>query len=208
MQARTFQTYQEQLENLAMPAGKRKVMLAAIRLFSEQSFYATSTAQIASEAQVSQATIFKYFKTKDDLLLGVCEPLVDLVGKPFLEHLKECPDTASMVHFLVQDRFAFVTANSDLIKIIFQEVQTSSQIRQQLFLNFQPLLPELIGLFKEILQKDGYLIKDIKDDALLRNILSPLVIYVLQRYFLGIATDNEADDLKFIELQIMKLLTK
>ena len=207
MQEKTFQTYQEQIEQLPMPAGKRKVMLAAIALFSKQGFHATSTAQIAAEAQVSQATIFKYFNTKDDLLLRVCEPLVNLVGKPFLEGLKDCPDTASMVHFLVQDRFSFVAANSDLLKIIFQELQTSVSVRQQLFQNIRPLIPEIVTILRTTLKKEGYVNQAWSDIILLRTILSPLFTYIVQRYFLGIDSEHEADDLQVIESQILTLLT-
>ncbi len=53
-----------------MPAGKRKTILAAMTLFAQQGFHGTSTMQVAEVAKVSQATVFKYFKTKEDLLLG------------------------------------------------------------------------------------------------------------------------------------------
>lgn len=202
-----FPTYQEQLDQLAIPAGKRKVMLAAIALFSKQGFHATSTAQIAAEAEVSQATIFKHFKTKDDLLLGVCEPLIDLVGRPFLDGLKACPDTTSLVHFFVQDRFAFVAANSDLLKIIFQELQTSEVIRQQLFQSVHPLLPELTAIVTNILEKDGIFSPKWSQVTLLRTFMAPLFTYVVQRFFIGMPSDQEVEELGLIEQQILASLS-
>lgn len=50
--------------------------LAAIELFSQQGFDGTSTAQIAEKAGVSQATIFRYYKTKEDLLNAAIEPII------------------------------------------------------------------------------------------------------------------------------------
>ena len=41
-----------------------------MRLFAEQGFEATTIAQIAREAEVSQRTLFRYFGTKEDLIGG------------------------------------------------------------------------------------------------------------------------------------------
>ena len=45
-----------------------KIDEAAVMLFAEKGFANTSTKDIASKAGVAEGTIFKHFKTKDDLL--------------------------------------------------------------------------------------------------------------------------------------------
>ena len=45
--------YKEWLEHHQMPAGKKKTLVAAIELFSQQGYNGTSTAQIAEKAGVS-----------------------------------------------------------------------------------------------------------------------------------------------------------
>lgn len=60
----------------SFPRGQKKTLLAAIELFSQQGFDGTSTAQIAEKAGVSQATIFRYYKTKEDLLNAAIEPII------------------------------------------------------------------------------------------------------------------------------------
>ena len=71
--------YQDWLEHHKMPAGKKKTLVAAIELFSQQGYNGTSTAQIAEKAGISQATIFKYFKTKSDLLSEIMQPMISKV---------------------------------------------------------------------------------------------------------------------------------
>ena len=62
----------------ARPAGLRERKKArtraairehALRLFREQGYYATTIEQIADAAEVSSATFFRYFPTKEDVVL-------------------------------------------------------------------------------------------------------------------------------------------
>ncbi|MFJ9082529.1 TetR/AcrR family transcriptional regulator [Streptomyces sp. NPDC102384] len=48
----------------------KEILETALRLFTEQGYDETTTAQIAREAGVSQRTLFRYFGTKEDLLGG------------------------------------------------------------------------------------------------------------------------------------------
>jgi AcrR family transcriptional regulator len=41
----------------------------ALRLFREQGYHATTVAQIAEAAEVSEATFYRYFRTKEDVVL-------------------------------------------------------------------------------------------------------------------------------------------
>jgi AcrR family transcriptional regulator len=53
----------------------REISDAALRLFADQGFEATTIAQIAREAGVSQRTLFRYFGTKEDLVFGARQDL-------------------------------------------------------------------------------------------------------------------------------------
>ncbi|GAA4415725.1 TetR family transcriptional regulator [Georgenia halophila] len=69
-------------------AGVRsEVVETAMRLFAEQGFEATTIGQIVEEAGVSRRSFFRYFGTKEDILLG------DLMerGAKIAEALRERP---------------------------------------------------------------------------------------------------------------------
>ena len=51
--------YEEQLANAKMPAGKKKVLTTALKLFANNGFHATTTAKIAKQAGVSEGMISK-----------------------------------------------------------------------------------------------------------------------------------------------------
>ena len=66
-----LEDYEEILGNKKLTNGQEKALLSAINLFAKQGYDATSTAQIAKNAGISEATIFKYYSTKEKLLLEI-----------------------------------------------------------------------------------------------------------------------------------------
>ncbi|RRB10551.1 TetR/AcrR family transcriptional regulator [Larkinella knui] len=48
-----------------------KILATALRLFVASGFHGTPTSKIASEAGVSNGTLFHYFKTKDELVVAL-----------------------------------------------------------------------------------------------------------------------------------------
>ncbi len=47
---------------------KQSILDASLRLFVENGFHGTSTAEIAKTAGVATGTLFHYFKTKEELI--------------------------------------------------------------------------------------------------------------------------------------------
>lgn len=52
---------------------KKKILKSAIELVADKGYASTSTREIAKNAGVSEATIFKYYKNKDQLLKKNCK---------------------------------------------------------------------------------------------------------------------------------------
>lgn len=54
---------------------KDRIMDAALRIFAEKSFQEATISEISKEAGVSEATIYEYFGTKEDLLFAIPEKI-------------------------------------------------------------------------------------------------------------------------------------
>jgi TetR/AcrR family transcriptional regulator, fatty acid metabolism regulator protein len=54
---------------------KDRIMDAALRIFAEKGFQNTTISEISKEAGVSEATIYEYFGTKEDLLFAIPEKI-------------------------------------------------------------------------------------------------------------------------------------
>jgi AcrR family transcriptional regulator len=56
-------------------ARKAQILDAAAQVFAEKGFHRTTTREIAEAADVSEGTIYNYFASKDDLLIGIMAQL-------------------------------------------------------------------------------------------------------------------------------------
>lgn len=207
--------YQALLAGKQLPQGQKKTLLAAIELFSQQGFDGTSTAQIAEKAGVSQATIFKYYKTKEDLLNAVVEPVISelcpKIQEDFIREIKanSASSRADLVSFIVFNRFAYIKQNQQVIRIVFQQLLTKqdfSAVIQQAIHDRLQENPDLVRQSLDILleKHPEYTVMD-----LVRIVAGPLAAYFMQRFVFIKFPDREFDedrDLKQITKQILLVL--
>ena len=198
--------YLQILAEEKMPPGKKRVLATAIELFASQGFDGTSTLQIAAQAGVSQATIFKYFKTKEDLLLAILESVIPKIKDEFFSNLLAYEKLQEAVHFLVQDRWTFIKANAPLLKILMQQFLTNQNFKMEFLKNFQGL--EDLEVLQKIKLSDPNFRKDLPLASLIRRMVGPLLTYFYQTQVLGLVSQEEARDLADIEEEILRNLTK
>ena len=194
------------------PPGKKKTIEAAINLFAKQGYHGTSTLQIAKEAGVSQATVFKYFKTKEDLLYSI---IVPIIPKLFLNFLKRTQNTNSLeelISYAVEDRMMFLKENKNTVKIVFSEILTNENLKTQLIDSLKVVFAEIN--FKDILQKhkenNPEINEGLSSAEVIRSFAGPIMTYSAQRFILfeGVPCPTEKHDLQFIKQQIYKNLTR
>ncbi|MGZ7236424.1 TetR/AcrR family transcriptional regulator, partial [Streptococcus pyogenes] len=82
------------------------------------------------------------FKTKSDLLSEIMKPMIPELKKEFLPKLKAYQTLDEAVHFIIKNRFHFLTQNADFIKILIQEVLVNPDFRQTLLTNFKEVAAE------------------------------------------------------------------
>jgi AcrR family transcriptional regulator len=73
------------------PGARERMVVAAVDLFTEQGYDATTVAQIAERAGVTKSTFFRHFSDKRELLVAGQEALSRLLA----EGIAEAPPTAS-----------------------------------------------------------------------------------------------------------------
>ena len=189
------------------PKGKKKIMQAAVDLISTKSYNGTSTLQIAKHAGLSQATLFKYFKTKEDLLTAILHPVVPGLFGRFFEELLALETTEEKVHYLVQNRMAYLKTNRALMKIILQEIFSNKKLRKEQLYIWNTLQDKLLVLHKELIA-DSRVNPEITVPQMIRICIGPLLAYFAQLYIVGDNSDIREEDLNLLEKQILGGLWK
>ncbi|MGT2907325.1 TetR/AcrR family transcriptional regulator [Streptococcus dentiloxodontae] len=192
---------EERLATTKMPAGKRKTLLAAITLFAQHGFHGTSTAQLAQAAGVSQATVFKYFKTKEELLAAVIRPMTEIIGQDFISQLSAFKTKEELIHFIVRDRYAFVKANQNLVKILLQELLTNPKakviLKEQVAKNIDLFMTAIAPLRQN---------PKLSETDFIRRLDAPLVTLVLQEIIFDLPIQDEEKALQQVEKDILRLI--
>ena len=197
--------YEKELNNEKIPAGKKKVLLAALDLFSNQGFHATTTSKIAKAARVSEATIYKYFQSKDDLLKKLLSPLFIELQQDFIGSLSQYQTLDALVTFIVKDRLEFIKTNFDFIKLLLQEILTDPKLLQY----FKDLISketDFINVFNSWKQKFSEIDSSLTPIEIIRIIIGPIGAFALQTDFFNYQGDTTTD-YGLIKKQIIAGLT-
>lgn len=113
---------------------QKRVLIASLTLFSEIGFEKTTSLDIARRAEVSEGTVFSYFKTKEGilntLLLLFFDQVIPETIELFTDQKVLCNDESVTVFFrsMIEDRLNFLTNNRDIIKILFSRCLIGSSL--------------------------------------------------------------------------------
>jgi AcrR family transcriptional regulator len=210
MSAIIFDNYKIWLDEQKIPKGQKKALLAGLDLFAKQGYNGTSTAQIAEKAEISQATIFKYFKTKQDLLVAIIKPVFEnlfpVFRDGFINELSQFTTLEDVVRFFIYNRYQFVVDNEDAIMILISESLTNSDLRQAFFDVANEPGKSVVENVSDILARTGELRPELDFPAVLRTIAGQVLIYFMQHRFIG--QQDEEKDLNLIVEQIIRAIKK
>ena len=160
------------------------VLIASLTLFSEIGFEKTTSLDIARRAEVSEGTVFSYFKTKEGILNALLLLFFDQVIPETIELFTDqkvlCNDESVTVFFrsMIEDRLNFLINNRDIIKILFSRClidsswfeKTESIVQNNIVTPLNPIL-------------DNYKVKgelvNWPNERIIRNLISLMLSYAV-----------------------------
>ena len=202
-----FESFEDYLEEADYPQGKKKIMRSAVDLISTKGYNGTSTLHIAEHAGLSQATLFKYFKTKIDLLTAILHPVIPGLFGSFFEELLSFETTEERVHYLVHNRMTYLKKNRALMKIILHEMFSNNKLRNEQKFIWNTIQDKLQKFHKELLA-DPRVDPDLTIPQMVRICVGPLLAYFSQLYIVGDNGEVREEDLDLLEKQILGGLWK
>jgi AcrR family transcriptional regulator len=86
---------------------KNKISYVALSLFVKRGIKSTTTKEIAKKAGIAEGTIYKHFKSKNDLALELFTSNMDMFREKLLENTSNYTDPKEILKALVQSFFHF-----------------------------------------------------------------------------------------------------
>ncbi|KAI7253695.1 hypothetical protein KC345_g11345 [Hortaea werneckii] len=178
------------------------ILQAAIDIFSDKGFSAAATSEIAQKAGVAEGTIFRYYKTKKDLLLAVVVPTMSRMIAPFVMRnfsgVLDVPFESfeAFLRAFMVNRLDFARKNLKIIKILIQEIPFQPALREQLVDNILSQVLERVTVILEHFKEQGQII-EAPTPAIIRFTVSSVIGYLLARLLL--MPDQDWNDEEEIE---------
>lgn len=168
---------------------QQKILETAIKLFAEKGYANTSTSEIAKEAGVAEGTLFRYYKTKETLLLALITPFIqeivpkiseDLIGVIKRQAFEGFED---FLRFFIKDRMDFIRGSKQIFQIFVKEILYRSDFRKEWIPNIDP---NLFAYFNEALDysKAQGDIKDLPNEVIIRILGTFLAGYFISRFMI------------------------
>lgn len=113
------------------------IVEAAVNVFADKGYAAASTGEIARLAGVAEGTIFRYYKTKKDLLMAIVGPSAVKLITPFLlsnfKDVLEAPYDSfpAFLKTFALNRLEFARKYYKILKILIQEIPFEPVLRDQ-----------------------------------------------------------------------------
>lgn len=178
---------------------QRKILTAALEVFSERGFSGASTAAIAERAKVAEKTLFARFKSKRELLARTLRPSVLLLVEPrAIARVREAiePRGKSLKHVitaLMKDRLALAASHPKKVKLIAHELLLRPDFVQSFGRTIQQsVAPSALAALAD-LGKRKQIRTDLPIRTIVRTFVSVTVGYAVARYVLGLEPDVDDD---------------
>lgn len=134
--------------NPSEPDVKRRILLAAKKLFAKQGFDGTSVRQICDEASANVALISYYFGGKEKVLWAIFEQFFPANEEAFLRHNEDLQDPVKGLGLMIRGIVQFTMNDKELSDIVQQELMIDSP-RTEVMLTF---LSPVWSRVKELLE--------------------------------------------------------
>ncbi len=116
------------MARISKEARKESIVLSALKLFSEQGFYATTIPDIAAKVGMSVGNFYNYFSSKDILAKELILYISEYLGKRIRE-INERPDDAkTKIAAIVSMYFAMATERPEMIEYFLRVYLSNREV--------------------------------------------------------------------------------
>jgi len=153
-------------EKLTTEIRKEQIAQIAFGLVASQGIGKLSIARLGRAVGLAPATIYRHFKSKDELIAAVLDIIEErLLGK-VRAACEESPDALERLRYLLRFHIMFIRENQGALRVVFSEdvYSNSSERRKRVY----KMIERYLGRINDIVrggQEEGIIRTDIDPEA-------------------------------------------
>jgi len=136
-------------------AKRRLIQKAALKVFARQGIYDFKMIEIAEMAGVGKGTLYEYFPSKNDLIVGCFNEFMTEFDEHVASRLAELTDPVEKIQKLISASFEFCLADKELLDTLFDFYAAGIPRRDG-----KSLLSELSPMYQQMIAHVAAIIDD------------------------------------------------
>jgi len=102
-------------------AHREEILSAAEKVFAAKGFFPTTMSNIARRAEFGTGTLYKYFKSKEELYFTLIDEKVEEINRLVKTELSQRNSTVERIKKVLRLQFEFIERNRDFFRIYISE---------------------------------------------------------------------------------------
>lgn len=196
------------LSEFNLPEKEEKILKASIEIFSIKGFNATTTKEIAKSAGIAEGTIYRYFKTKKDILRKILIHTINIFSKKIvlgsiekiLIQAKE-KNIREILKEILYDRLKLIDSIFNMAQVVFTEAMMHDDVREAIYQNIISGALEMFREFHQNMQDKNILRDDVETEVIFRSILGNMAVFIAQTRLFA-----DKFDIKDIDKELDKMI--
>lgn len=166
------------VQELLIAARRNQILDAATQVFAEKGFHRATIKDIARVAGIADGTIYTYFASKTDVLLGILNRLNQSTEREQQLNLESGQDIRTFFAAYLRQRMALFWPNAEVFQAVLPEMLVNAELRE---LYYQQVIAPTIAVAEHYFQAQSA-------TGQLRTIDIPLTVRSIAGVILGLLT--------------------
>jgi AcrR family transcriptional regulator len=157
-------------------ARRNQILDAAAEVFAAKGFHGATTREIASTAGVSEGTIYNYFESKFDLLIGIMSRLAEVERLPGELAGALQGDVRDSFVVTFRHRLGRIEEGQGMLQAILPQVLVNHELREQFYRQYVLRIATMLEGYVQAQVELGHI----------QPVNVPLTVRLLQGMFVGL----------------------
>ena len=145
---------------------KRGLILdAAIKVFAQRGYYGSRVSDITEEAGIAYGLAYRYFRSKDDLLIAIFEDRWSRYLEKIGEIDRDFFDPRDKLRSVIQYIFKSYQQNPDMMKVLIMDAPRLDKFYDE----------DNQRLYNQVFEKIAAIVKEGQDKGIFRKALLPIL---------------------------------